>query len=39
MKFFDSGLDKVLGCLSGGLYIIIVSKGEVSSVMLVFWVV
>lgn len=38
MKSLDSELDKALGRLSGGLYIITASKGEVSSAMLASWV-
>ena len=39
MKSLDSQLDKALGRLSGGLYIITATKGEVSSAMLASWVV
>ncbi|MDJ0554986.1 MAG: diflavin flavoprotein [Microcoleaceae cyanobacterium MO_207.B10] len=39
MKSLDSDLDKALGRLSGGLYIITATKGEVSSAMLASWVV
>ncbi|MGL6281128.1 MAG: flavin reductase family protein, partial [Microcoleaceae cyanobacterium] len=35
----DSELDKALGRLSGGLYIITATKGAVSSAMLASWVV
>ncbi len=38
MKSLDSDLDKALGRVSGGLYIITASKGEVSSAMLASWV-
>lgn len=38
MKSLDNDLDKALGRLSGGLYIITASKGEVSSAMLASWV-
>ncbi len=38
MKSLDSDLDKALGRLSGGLYIITAQKGEVSSAMLASWV-
>ncbi|MDY6806682.1 MAG: diflavin flavoprotein [Cyanobacteriota bacterium] len=38
MKSLDSDLDKALGRLSGGLYIITAAKGEVSSAMLASWV-
>ena len=38
MKSLDSDLDKALGRLSGGLYIITATKGEVSSAMLASWV-
>ncbi|MBW4466520.1 MAG: diflavin flavoprotein [Pegethrix bostrychoides GSE-TBD4-15B] len=38
MKALDSDLDKALGRLSGGLYIITAKKGEASSAMLASWV-
>lgn len=38
MKAIDSDLDKALGRLSGGLYIITAKKGEASSAMLASWV-
>jgi flavorubredoxin/flavin reductase (DIM6/NTAB) family NADH-FMN oxidoreductase RutF len=38
MKSLDTDLDKALGRLSGGLYIITAKKGEVSSAMLASWV-
>ena len=38
MKSLDSDLDKALGRLSGGLYIITARKGDVSSAMLASWV-
>ncbi|HEY9808050.1 MAG TPA: diflavin flavoprotein [Halomicronema sp.] len=38
MKSLDSELDKALGRLSGGLYIITAQKGEVNSAMLASWV-
>ncbi|MCT7950476.1 diflavin flavoprotein [Ancylothrix sp. C2] len=38
MKSLDSDLDKALGRLSGGLYIITAQKGEVNSAMLASWV-
>ena len=38
MKSLDSDLDKALGRLSGGLYIITAKKGDVSSAMLASWV-
>lgn len=38
-KSIDTSLDKALGRLSGGLYIITATKGEVSSAMLASWVV
>lgn len=38
MKSLDSELDKALGRLSGGLYIITAKKGDVSSAMLASWV-
>ena len=38
MKALDSELDKALGRLSGGLYIITAEKGGVSSAMLASWV-
>lgn len=38
MKSLDSDLDKALGRISGGLYIITAKKGELSSAMLASWV-
>ncbi|HEY9698481.1 MAG TPA: diflavin flavoprotein [Trichocoleus sp.] len=38
MKAIDNELDKALGRLSGGLYIITAKKGEASSAMLASWV-
>jgi flavin reductase (DIM6/NTAB) family NADH-FMN oxidoreductase RutF len=38
MKSLDGGLDKALGRLSGGLYIITAQKSEASSAMLASWV-
>ncbi|ERT09466.1 putative diflavin flavoprotein A 3 [Lyngbya aestuarii BL J] len=38
MKSLDNDLDKALGRLSGGLYIITATKGEVRSAMLASWV-
>lgn len=38
MKSLDSDVDKALGRISGGLYIITATKGEVSSAMLASWV-
>jgi flavorubredoxin/flavin reductase (DIM6/NTAB) family NADH-FMN oxidoreductase RutF len=38
MKSLDNDLDKALGRLSGGLYIITARKGDVSSAMLASWV-
>lgn len=38
MKALDNELDKALGRLSGGLYIITAKKGDVSSAMLASWV-
>lgn len=38
MKSLDSDLDKALGRISGGLYIITAQKGAVSSAMLASWV-
>lgn len=38
MKSLDNDLDKALGRLSGGLYIITAKKGETSSAMLASWV-
>ncbi len=38
MKSLDNDLDKALGRLSGGLYIISAAKGEVNSAMLASWV-
>jgi flavorubredoxin/flavin reductase (DIM6/NTAB) family NADH-FMN oxidoreductase RutF len=39
MKSLDSDLDKAMGRLSGGLYIITAQKGEVKGAMLASWVV
>ncbi len=39
MKSLDNGLDKALGRISGGLYIITASKGDVKSAMLASWVI
>ncbi|MBF2057840.1 MAG: diflavin flavoprotein [Cyanobacterium sp. T60_A2020_053] len=39
MKSLDNNLDKALGRISGGLYIITATKGEVSSAMLASWVI
>lgn len=39
MKALDSDLDKALGRISGGLYIITAKKGEMSSAMLASWIV
>lgn len=39
MKSLDSDLDKALGRLSGGLYVITARKGEVTGAMLASWVV
>jgi flavorubredoxin/flavin reductase (DIM6/NTAB) family NADH-FMN oxidoreductase RutF len=39
MKSLDNELDKALGRLSGGLYIITAKKGDMSSAMLASWVV
>ncbi len=39
MKALDSELDKALGRLSGGLYIITAKKGEMTSAMLASWIV
>jgi flavorubredoxin/flavin reductase (DIM6/NTAB) family NADH-FMN oxidoreductase RutF len=39
MKTLDNNLDKALGRISGGLYIITATKGEVSSAMLASWVI
>jgi len=39
MKSLDHSLDKALGRISGGLYIITATKGEVSSAMLASWVI
>ncbi|MGB3535026.1 MAG: diflavin flavoprotein [Microcoleaceae cyanobacterium] len=38
MKSLDNDLDKALGRISGGLYIITAAKGEVSSAMLASWI-
>ncbi|MFB8793549.1 MAG: diflavin flavoprotein [Microcoleus sp.] len=38
MKALDSDVDKALGRISGGLYIITTQKGEVSGAMLASWV-
>jgi flavorubredoxin/flavin reductase (DIM6/NTAB) family NADH-FMN oxidoreductase RutF len=38
MKSLDCDLDKALGRISGGLYIITAQKGDVSSAMLASWV-
>ncbi|MGB7894513.1 MAG: diflavin flavoprotein [Microcoleus sp.] len=38
MKALDSDLDKALGRISGGLYIITAQKGDVSGAMLASWV-
>jgi flavorubredoxin/flavin reductase (DIM6/NTAB) family NADH-FMN oxidoreductase RutF len=38
MKSLDSNLDKALGRLSNGLYVITAKKGEISSAMLASWV-
>ncbi len=38
MRSLDNELDKALGRLSGGLYIITASKGDASSAMLASWV-
>jgi flavorubredoxin/flavin reductase (DIM6/NTAB) family NADH-FMN oxidoreductase RutF len=38
MKSLDSDLDRAMGRLSGGLYIITATKGELSSAMLASWV-
>ena len=38
MKALDSDLDKAMGRLSGGLYIITAKKGDVQSAMLASWV-
>jgi flavorubredoxin/flavin reductase (DIM6/NTAB) family NADH-FMN oxidoreductase RutF len=38
MKSLDSDLDKAMGRLSGGLYIITATKGNLSSAMLASWV-
>ena len=38
MKSLDSDLDKAMGRLSGGLYIITAKKGEIKSAMLASWV-
>jgi flavorubredoxin/flavin reductase (DIM6/NTAB) family NADH-FMN oxidoreductase RutF len=38
MKALDNDLDKALGRLSGGLYIITAQKGDVKSAMLASWV-
>jgi flavorubredoxin/flavin reductase (DIM6/NTAB) family NADH-FMN oxidoreductase RutF len=38
MKSLDNALDKALGCISGGLYIITAKKNGASSAMLASWV-
>lgn len=38
MKSLEPNLDKALGRISGGLYIITAKKGNVKSAMLAFWV-
>jgi len=38
MKSLDNQLDKALGRISGGLYIITAKKGDVSSAMLASWI-
>ena len=38
MKSLDNDLDKAMGRLSGGLYIITATKGDLSSAMLASWV-
>jgi len=38
MKALDSDLDKAIGRLSGGLYIITATKGDLNSAMLASWV-
>lgn len=38
MKSLDSDLDKALGKISGGLYIITTQKGDISGAMLASWV-
>jgi flavorubredoxin/flavin reductase (DIM6/NTAB) family NADH-FMN oxidoreductase RutF len=38
MKALDNDVDKALGRLSGGLYVITAQKGDVSSAMLASWV-
>ena len=38
MKSLDSDLDKAIGRLSGGLYIITAAKGDIRSAMLASWV-
>jgi flavorubredoxin/flavin reductase (DIM6/NTAB) family NADH-FMN oxidoreductase RutF len=38
MKALDNELDKALGRISGGLYIITAKKGDISSAMLASWV-
>lgn len=38
MKSLDTDLDKALGRISGGLYIITAKKGDISSAMLASWV-
>ncbi len=38
MKALDTNLDKAIGRLSGGLYIITATKGDVNSAMLASWV-
>jgi len=39
MKSLDNNLDKALGRISGGLYIITATKGDVKSAMLASWVI
>jgi len=39
MKSLDADVDRALGRLSGGLYIITAKKGDVSSAMLASWIV
>ncbi|RMD68189.1 MAG: diflavin flavoprotein A, partial [Cyanobacteria bacterium J149] len=39
MKSLDNSLDKALGRISGGLYIITATKGDVKSAMLASWVI
>jgi flavorubredoxin/flavin reductase (DIM6/NTAB) family NADH-FMN oxidoreductase RutF len=38
LKSFDNNLEKALGRISGGLYIITAKKGEITSAMLASWV-